>query len=57
MTFETIKKQGEYLGFCEMKGYIYSVFRGHDKKGCKLYSVVAVKDNQTMILITFSASH
>lgn len=44
---------GEYLGICDQKGYIYSVFRGYAQNGKKLFSVCAVKNGNVDVLITF----
>lgn len=41
-------KHGQYLGFCEEKGYVYSVLH----KG--IYHVVAVKNGGTECLITYT---
>ena len=54
LTVETVKRQGEYLGFCPIKGYIYSVFRGYDEKGNKKYTVVALYDGDIYPLISFT---
>lgn len=55
-TYEYVKKNGEYLGFDSMKGYIYSVFSGFDEKGREKYSVCALYNGDVCILITYSVN-
>ncbi|WP_339321793.1 hypothetical protein [Paenibacillus sp. FSL W8-0194] len=51
MTYESFKRnsQKEYLGFCEQKGYIYSVTLDAGK-----YAVVALRNGQVTVLITYT---
>jgi len=48
--YQTFKRnsQKEYLGFCEQKGFVYSVQIDSDK-----FAVVALKNGQVEILITY----
>lgn len=50
MDYQTFKRnrQKEYLGFCEQKGFVYSVQIDSDK-----FAVVALKNGQVEILITY----
>ncbi|WP_101807466.1 hypothetical protein [Paenibacillus pasadenensis] len=52
MTYESFKRnsQKEYLGFCERKGYIYSVPLDAGK-----FAVVALRNGQVTVLITYAA--
>jgi hypothetical protein len=49
-----IMKNGEYLGYCEEKGYMYSLFMGYDDKGRKLYRIYAIKNNKPYLLIEYT---
>ncbi|MFD1127632.1 hypothetical protein ACFQ3J_05495 [Paenibacillus provencensis] len=51
MTYESFRRnsQKEYLGFCEQKGYIYSVTLDAGK--C---AVVALRNGQVTVLITYT---
>ncbi|MBN2981556.1 hypothetical protein [Cohnella algarum] len=51
VNYESFKKnsQKEYLGFCELKGFIYSVRIDRNK-----YAVVALKNSQIDVLITYT---
>ncbi|OBZ17102.1 hypothetical protein [Bacillus sp. FJAT-26390] len=51
MTYESFRRnsQKEYLGFCEQKGYIYSVMLDAGR-----YAVVALRNAEITILITYS---
>jgi len=51
MDYQAFKRnsQKEYLGFCELKGFIYSVRIDSDK-----YAVVALKNSQIDVLITYT---
>lgn len=51
MTYESFKlnSQKEYLGFCEQKGYIYSV-----KLDAGKYAVVALKNSEITVLICYT---
>lgn len=55
MSIQTIIHSGEYLGYCEEKGYIYSMFTGYDKKGKKKYTIFAIKNGYASQLIEFTA--
>lgn len=50
MDYQTFKRnsQKEYLGFCEQKGFVYSIQIDSDK-----FAVVALKNGQVEILITY----
>lgn len=52
-TYQFVKENGEYLGFCKIKGYIYSVFNGYDNKGRAIYSVCALSNGDVITLITY----
>lgn len=56
MAYQTVKEHGSYLGFCEQKGYIYSVFKGYDSHGKKEYFIVAISGNQVTYLIDFTGT-
>lgn len=45
---EDIKKNGEFLGFCPLKGYIYSVPTGNS-----YWKIVALKNGRVETLIRF----
>jgi len=51
MNYQAFKhnSQKEYLGFCELKGFIYSVPFDNGK-----YAVVALKNGNVDVLITYS---
>lgn len=51
MNYQALKcnSQKEYLGYCELKGYIYSV-----KLDAGKYAVVALQNAQVTVLITFT---
>jgi len=51
MNFQAFKRnsQKEYLGFCEQKGFVYSVQIDGDK-----FAVVALKNGQIDVLITYT---
>ena len=51
MTYESFKRnsQKEYLGFCEQKGYVYSITLDAGK-----YAVVALRNGQVTVLITYT---
>lgn len=56
MTYEAIKKQGDYLGYCDYKkGYVYSVFTGYSREGNKKYTIVYLTNGTVRELITFEA--
>lgn len=50
MDYQAFKQnsQKEYLGYCELKGFIYSVRIDSDK-----YAVVALKNGKVEVLITY----
>jgi hypothetical protein len=50
MDYQAFKRnsQKEYLGYCELKGFVYSVRIDNDK-----YAVVAVKNGKVEVLITY----
>lgn len=54
MSVQAIIRNGEYLGYDEEKGYIYSVFAGYDKRGRKIYQIYAVKNGKAFLLIEFT---
>jgi predicted transcriptional regulator of viral defense system len=51
VNYESFRKnsQKEYLGYCEQKGYIYSV-----QTGVNQYSVIALQNGRITVLITFT---
>lgn len=51
INFDFVKERGEYLGFCERKGYIYSVPVHKDFDRHEKYAVVAIKDSEVEVLI------
>ncbi|SHE14141.1 Uncharacterised protein [Chlamydia abortus] len=50
MNYQAFKRnsQKEYLGFCEQKGFVYSVQIDGDK-----FTVVALKNGKVEVLITY----
>lgn len=50
MDYQAFKRnsQKEYLGFCEQKGFVYSVQIDKDK-----FAVVALKNGKIEVLITY----
>jgi hypothetical protein len=54
MSLNTIKARGEYLGFCEQKGYLYSVFTGYDFIGRQKFTIYAIRGGYAEYLIDFS---
>ncbi|WP_169712532.1 hypothetical protein [Parageobacillus galactosidasius] len=54
MSVQAIIRNGEYLGYCEEKGYIYSVFYGYDERGRKIYRIYAIKGGEEQLLIEFT---
>jgi len=50
MNYQAFKRnsQKEYLGFCEQKGFVYSVQIDGDK-----FAVVALKNGKVEVLITY----
>lgn len=57
MTKEIVKNKGTYLGFCEQKGYIYSIFKGCDSHAKKEYYIVSILNNQVSYLIDFTGTN
>lgn len=57
VTLRKLIKEGSYLGFCEEKGYMYSIFAGYGedyfKGNHKHYAVYCFKDGVIEHLITF----
>jgi hypothetical protein len=55
LTAQTIMENGELLGYCQEKGFVYSVLRASaapsNKKAYREYSVVAVQGNRVQYLI------
>jgi len=51
LNYESFRKnsQKEYLGYCEQKGYIYSV-----QIDVNQYSVVALQNGRITVLITYT---
>lgn len=47
---------GEYLGFCELKGYIYSVPGAYSASGRLTYSIIAITKGKASTLITFESN-
>ncbi|MDA5109481.1 hypothetical protein O3V59_14015 [Brevibacillus thermoruber] len=54
MDYQAFKRnsQKEYLGYCELKGFVYSVQIDSNK-----YAVVALKNGQVEVLITYRVKH
>lgn len=52
-TIKSIINRGEYLGFDNQKGYLYSLFVSYNEKGQPLYSIYAIKDGEADLLITY----
>lgn len=52
MTYESFRRNSskEFLGWCDQKGYIYSVGLDAGK-----YAVVALRDARITVLITYTA--
>lgn len=50
MTFEFLKRseEKEYLGYCERKGFVYSVCKGEGR-----YEIVALNDGDVETLIAY----
>lgn len=51
MTYDYIRFNGEYLGYCEVKCYLYSVPAPRYEKGCQVYQIVAICGVQPKVLI------
>lgn len=53
----SIKKvmKGDFLGCCDQKGYLYSVFTGYSREGKYIYQIYAVKDGEPTFLLEFTA--
>lgn len=49
-----IVTNGEYLGYCDEKGYVYSIFCGYDERGRKIYRIYAIKGGEKQLLIEFT---
>ncbi|PVC75037.1 hypothetical protein C2I27_03885 [Priestia megaterium] len=56
MTYNTVKAHGEYLGFDEEKGFLYSVFRDYDNKGNKKYMIVHLTNGTVSPLIEYTGT-
>lgn len=56
MNLKHIMRNGEYLGYCPVKGYLYSLFSCFDDKGNALYRIYSIKNNKIEKLIEFSAT-
>lgn len=56
MTQKHVITAGEFLGACDVKGYLYSVFQGYTAQGLKRFSIVAVKAGKVTQLLTFTGA-
>ncbi|ALA07300.1 hypothetical protein SECTIM467_176 [Brevibacillus phage SecTim467] len=56
MSLSYVIRSGEYLGFCEKKGYVYSVFRGYSPAGAKRFAVVSLLGGQVDTLMVFEGA-
>jgi hypothetical protein len=50
MSITHIRTTGEYLGYCNLKGYLYSIRDLHNELK---YHIYALKNNECTQLITF----
>lgn len=56
LTIEAVKKNGDYLGYCDQKkAYVYSVFTGYNSRGNKKYVIVTLNNGTVRELIRFNA--
>jgi hypothetical protein len=53
VTFKRLVLNGEYLGHCDQRGYIYSIFSGYDESSRPQHSIYAVHGNALEHLITY----
>ena len=55
MTVNHAFTSGEHLGYCPLKGDIYSVPVGADRVGNKKYVIVSIHNNHLSYLIDYTA--
>ncbi len=54
ISFSRIIRNGDYLGYCPDKGYIYSLFLSYDERGGSRYMITAVKNGEYLVLLEYS---
>ena len=53
VSFRRLVTNGEYLGYDDDFGYLYSIFIGYDKKHRARYGIYSVRSNVIECLITY----
>lgn len=54
VTFKRLLIAGEYLGFCEDKGYLYSIFLDYNNRGDAVFGIYSVRGHVLEQLIEYS---